>query len=152
MVIAAHEELEMKRISDMSSKHVRLEQPEQSQDDTNSVKKLLLWKYCDEFMDENSEKGSSLLSTQSVIDNYRKEPALSKISDPLAYWKSNQDKLPHLTRLARKYLCAPPPSVASERLFSIAANLCTDLHNNLTLTNVEYLLFLNKNLATYCGL
>ena len=88
MLTTAHEELEMERISDMSSKRVRLEQPEQSQDDTNSAKKLL-WKYCDQFMDENSEKGSSLLPTQSVIDNYLKEPALSRRSDPLAYWKSN---------------------------------------------------------------
>ena len=41
----------------MSSKHVKLEQPDQSQADTNSAKKeSLLWKYCDELMDENSEK------------------------------------------------------------------------------------------------
>ena len=39
MLIAAHEELEMERISDISSKRVRLDQPEQSQDDTNSAKK-----------------------------------------------------------------------------------------------------------------
>ena len=67
MLTAAHEELEMERISDMSSKRVRLEQPEQSQDDTNSAKKkLLLLKHCDELMDENSETESSPLSTQSV--------------------------------------------------------------------------------------
>ena len=149
MLIAAHEELEMERISDMSLKRVRLEQPEQSQDDTNSAKKKsLLWKYCDELMDENSETESSPLSTQSVIDNYLKEPTLSRKSDPLAYWKSNQDNLPHLTSLARQYLCAPPASVASERLFSTAANICTDLRNRLTPTKVEYLLFLNKNLLT----
>ena len=33
MLIAAHEELEMERISDISSKRVRLDQPEQSQDE-----------------------------------------------------------------------------------------------------------------------
>ena len=133
----------------MSSKHVRLEQPEQSQVDTNSAKKIsLLWKYCDELMDKNSEKESSLLSTQSVIDNYLKEPTLSRNSDLLAYWKSNQDNLPLLTSLATQYLCAPPASLASERLFSIAANLCTDLRNRLTPTKVEYLLFLNKNFLT----
>ena len=48
-------------------------------------------------MDENSETENSPLSTQSVIDNYLKEPTLSRKSDPLAYWKSNQDNLPHLT-------------------------------------------------------
>ena len=84
-------------------------------------------------MDENSETESSPLSTQSVFDNYLKEPILSRKSNPLAYWKSNQDNLPHLISLARQYLCAPP---------------ATDLHNCLTPTKVEYLLFLNKNLLT----
>ena len=41
----------------MSSKLVRLEQPEQSQVDTNSAKKIsLLWKYCDELMDKTQRK------------------------------------------------------------------------------------------------
>lgn len=147
MLIAAHEELEMEGIDDISSNRAKLEQP--SQNDTNAAKKKsLLWKYCDELMDENSETESSPLSTQSVIDNYLKEPTLSRKSDPLSYWKSNQENLPHLTSLARQYLCAPPASVASERLFSTAANICTDLHNRLSPTKVEYLLFLNKNLLT----
>ena len=67
-------------------------------------------------MDENSGTESSPLSTQSVIDNYLKEPMLSRKSDPLYYWKSNQDNLPHLTSLATQYLCAPPASVASETI------------------------------------
>ena len=147
MLIAEHEQLEMEQLqmegtSDISSKRARLDQ-----DDTATScatkKSLLLWKYCDELMDENSETESSPVSTQSVIDNYLKEPTL-----PLLYWKSNQKILPHLASLARHYLCAPPASVASERLFSTAANICTDLRNRLSPTKVEYLLFLNKNLRT----
>ena len=40
-------------------------------------------------------------STQSVIENYLKEPTMSRKSDPFSYWKSNQDNLPHLASLAR---------------------------------------------------
>ena len=92
-----------------------------------------------------------LLSTQSVINNYLKEPTLSRKSDPLAYWKSNQDNLPHLTSLARQYLCAPPANVASERLFSAAANICTDLRNRLT-PKKGGVLVVSKQQLTYCEL
>ena len=53
MLIAAHEELEMEGIDDISSNRAKLEQP--SQNDTNAAKKKsLLWKYCDELTDKNS--------------------------------------------------------------------------------------------------
>ena len=146
MLIAEHEQLEMEVTSDFSPKRARLDQ-----DDTSAPakkKSSLLWKYCDELMDENSETESSPESTQSVIEKYLKEPTMPRKSDPFSYWKSNQDNLPHLASLARHYLCVPPASVASERLFSAAANICTDLRNRLSPTKVEYLLFLNKNLRT----
>ena len=146
MLIAEHEQLEMEVTSDFSPKRARLDQ-----DDTSAPakkKSSLLWKYCDELMDENSEIESLPESTQSVIEKYLKEPTMPRKSDPFFYWKSNKDNLPHLASLARHYLCAPPASVASERLFSAAANICTDLRNHLSPTKVEYLLFLNKNLRT----
>ena len=148
MLLAAHEQLEMEGISNTSSKRARLDD---TQDDTSvsaNKRSSLLWKYCDELMDKNSKTESSPLSMQSVIDSYLKEPTLPRKSDPLSYWKSNQESSPHLTSLARRYLCAPPASFASERLFSTAANICTDLCNRLSPTKVEYLLFLNKNLVS----
>ena len=99
-------------------------------------------------MDENSETETSPVSTQSVVDKYLKEPTQPRKSNPLSYWKSKQDSSPLLTALALCYLCAPPASVASERLFSSASNICTDLRNRLSTTKVEYLLFLNQNLRT----
>ena len=121
MLIAEHEQLEMEQLemegtSDISSKRARLDQDDTATTCTTK-KSSLLWKYCDELMDENSETESSPVSTQSVIDNYLKEPTLSRKSNPLLYWKSNLKILPHLASLARHYLCAPPASVASERLF-----------------------------------
>ena len=143
MLIAEYEQLEMEEISNFSPKSARLDQ------DGTSVsakkKSSLLWKYCDELMDTNSEIESSPESTQLVIEKYLKEPTMSRKSDPFSYWKSNQGNLPHLASLARCYLCAPPTSVASGRLFSSASQICTDLHNRLSLAKVEYLLFQNKN-------
>ena len=51
-----------------------------------------------------------------------------------------------LASLARKYLSAPPGSVASERLFSTAADIADEKRNRLAAEKVEMLLFLKKNL------
>ena len=64
----------------------------------------------------------------------------------LLYWKRNQGNLPHLTKLALHYLCAPPASVASERLL---AQQVTYVLNSVTILHqpkLSYLIFLNKNL------
>lgn len=145
MLIAAHEALEEEE-EDCIPKRPRLESDSSTGMPGNKKKSSLLWKFCDELMDENCETVSSPESTQSVVDAYLKEPNQPRKSDPLLYWKRNQSNLPHLTNLAKQYLCAPPASVASERLFSTAGNICTELRNRLSPTKVEYLLFLNKNL------
>ena len=86
-------------------------------------------------MDENSASETSPVSTQSVVDKYLKEPTLPRKSNLLSYWKSKRDSSPLLTTLALHYLCAPPANVASERLFSSASNICTDLCNCLSTTS-----------------
>ena len=48
----------------------------------NKKKSSLLWKFCDELVDENSETESSPESTQSVVDAYLKEPNQPRKSDP----------------------------------------------------------------------
>ena len=49
--------------------------------------------------------------------------------------------------LARKYLSSPPTSVESERLYSNAGSICSEIRNRLALDKVEKLfLFLRTNL------
>ena len=67
-------------------------------------------------------------------------------NNPLQYWKNNEKSKITLSRLARKYLCAPAGSVPSERLFSTAALIADDRRNRLLPEKVEMLLFLKKNL------
>ena len=97
MLLAAHEQLEMEGINDTSSKRARLDDTQDDISVSSNKRSSLLWKYCDELMDENSKTESSPLSMQSVIDSYLKEPTLPRKSDPLSYWKSNQESSPHST-------------------------------------------------------
>jgi len=123
MLIAAHEALEDEE-KDCIPKCPRLGSDSSA---NNHNKSSLLWKYCDALMDENRETESSPESAHSVVDAYLKEPNQQRKSDSLLYWKRNHSNVPHSTNLAKRYLCAPPSSDASESLFSIAGNICTEL-------------------------
>ena len=52
----------------------------------------------------------------------------------------------HLSPLATQFLAPPPGSVASERLFSTAGDVCTDSRNRLLPEKLEQLIFLKINL------
>lgn len=67
-----------------------------------------------------------------------------KQSNPYTWWNSNQLRYPSLATLARQYLCPPPTSVPSERLFSGAGILYDEHRNKLTAEHAEMLLFINK--------
>ena len=46
-------------------------------------------------------------------------------SSPLAWWKVHEVNFPLISRLAKKYLCIPATSTASERVFSAGGNVVT---------------------------
>lgn len=60
------------------------------------------------------------------------------------YWAASTHN--RLVPLARKYLCVPPSTVSSERLFSSAGNICDVKRNRLDPEKVKMLVFLNKNI------
>jgi hypothetical protein len=73
-----------------------------------------------------------------------KAPRLDIESEPLLYWK-NEHSFPLIKQLVKKYLCAPPSSVESERLFSTAGNIYTNKRNKLSGEHAEQQLFLHHH-------
>jgi len=59
----------------------------------------------------------------------------------------NHHLYPNIAHVAKRYLCAPPTSVASERLFSSASRVYTDRRNRLAPKKADMLLFIKHNLA-----
>ena len=47
---------------------------------------------------------------------------ISHLIDPMWWWKTHQDQLPHWASVFKKILLVQPSSAAAERVFSILAN------------------------------
>ena len=60
------------------------------------------------------------------IDAYLALPLLDRKADPMAWWSVHRRNFRVLAVVTRRYLSAPPSSVASEQLFSGAGNIVTD--------------------------
>lgn len=84
--------------------------------------------------------------TEEEIMSYRFTGCTSAEENPLAWWRNNEHKYPHIVKLARRYLTVPGPSVPSERVFSTAGDIVTASRSHLLAENVDKLIFLQKNL------
>ena len=78
------------------------------------------------------------------IDSYLMESQIPSDQCPLKWWQSKV-QYPHVTVLAKKYLCIPASSVSSERIFSLAGSIVNKKRTQLTPETVNMLIFLNKN-------
>ncbi|KAL0242695.1 hypothetical protein GEMRC1_005258 [Eukaryota sp. GEM-RC1] len=58
---------------------------------------------------------------KSELDRYLDERVSA--SDPLLWWKCNNEKYPNLSRVARQFLASPASSVACESLFSVVGHM-----------------------------
>jgi len=67
-------------------------------------------------------KEPNLPMSESVPNPIDPEKPITRRNDPLLYWKNNEQSKLLLAKLARRFLCAPPGSVPSERLFSTAGD------------------------------
>ena len=66
--------------------------------------------------------------------------------NPLHWWHDRKRHFPHLSLMARKYLCVPATSVQSERAFSVAGYIVNEKRSCLLPDNVNTLVFLAANL------
>ena len=81
---------------------------------------------------------------EQQLTAYLAEPRVPRQTNIYSYWNNSQ--FPALEPAAKKYLSAPPTSVASEQLFSSAGQLYADRRSNLLGENAEKLLFLAYNI------
>ena len=82
---------------------------------------------------------------ESELESFIKE-AQGPDTNPLVWWKANQGRYPHLSKLAKQLLCIPGTSVPSERVFSVSGTITSPKRNCIKPENVDMLIFLNKNL------
>ena len=85
------------------------------------------------------------LAVEKELDSFFKAQRTDRASDPLAFWHINKTFYPFLGSLARKYLCPPCSSTASESEFKIGKLIHQD-RLSLLPRNLETLVFLKYNL------
>lgn len=90
-------------------------------------------------------ENTHLSSAAQQVQLYLCEPQIDINMDPFEWWKSHEKKFPQLARLAKKYLCIPATSVASERIFSTAGNIVSPQRNCLASENVSTNVFIFQN-------
>ena len=92
------------------------------------------------------EKNCSFTEAKCEVALYCEEGLVPEDSDILEYWKTNRKKFPLLGRLARKFLCIPASSATSEQVFSRAGNAVSEQRTNLSIDNIEMLVYMKKNM------
>ena len=91
-------------------------------------------------------EGQGSNEIRAELDRYLQSPVAIKGTDVLAWWRGMAaESYPKLGRLAKRYLCIPASSSASERIFSDAGNVVTASRNNLKVNNVEKLVYIKEN-------
>jgi len=80
------------------------------------------------------------------VERYLAQHPVPAATPAVDWWRENEQRFPSVARVAKRYLSAPPTSVASERLFSAAAQVYTDRRNRLAPKRADMLLFLKHNL------
>jgi len=65
--------------------------------------------------------------------------------DILEYWKTQEEQLPLLAKVARRFFAMPVSSASSERLFSAAGNVITSARTLLNTERAEQLIYIHEN-------
>ncbi|XP_029966352.1 zinc finger BED domain-containing protein 4-like [Salarias fasciatus] len=85
---------------------------------------------------------------EDELQLYLREPVIDRRKgDPLQWWKQNEVRYKLLATQARRFLCSPPSSVPSERVFSEVSAIYERNRSRLTGHHAEQLCFLHYNLV-----
>nr|XP_033940878.1 zinc finger BED domain-containing protein 4-like [Pseudochaenichthys georgianus] len=85
---------------------------------------------------------------EDELHMYLKQPVIDRRKgDPLQWWRQNEGRFKLLATQARKFLCPPPSSVPSERVFSEVSAIYEKNRSRLTGEHAEQLCFMHHNLV-----
>jgi hAT family C-terminal dimerisation region len=102
----------------------------------------------DNIVDHREQTGSQKTPKyEQQFATYMNLPRVPRTTDIYGYW--NCSPFPDIEPAAKKYLSAPPASVASEQMFSAAGQIYADRRSNLQGENAEKLLFLAYNIRLF---
>ena len=123
------------------SKRPRIESSDASSVDAASTSKV--WECFTEILHDRGATTDTEGGKKVMVDRSLSELLIDhKKGNLYTWWNSNQLWYPLLAALARCYLCSPPTSVPSERLFSGPGILYDIRRNKLTAEHAEMLLFI----------
>lgn len=105
------------------------------------------WTSWDQLQPVEAQNSDIQVTIETEVNNYLSEPCIPRDTDPLDWWKINMSRFPTLVHTVKRYLCAPPTSVPSERLFSTAGNTFSETRSCLNADNMERLVLLKANAA-----
>ena len=106
-----------------------------------------VWECLTEILHDCGATTDSDSGKEIMVDQYFSEPLIDyKKGNPYTWWYNNRLRYPLLAKLVTRYLCSPPTSVPSERLFSRAGILYDEKRNKLTAEHAEMLLFIKNNM------
>ena len=92
-----------------------------------------------------SAAASTVQSSGDELRTYQLDRSISRVEDPLAWWKSNEAKYRWLAVLARRYLSMTATSVQPERVFCVPGLILNKRLSALSTEHANMLIFLNRN-------
>ena len=139
---------ECKTIRESNSCYIMAEPPSKRPANEEATSKL--WGCLSELLSESAEMSGEDHDINSVsceLERYLAEPLLDFTGgNPFKWWAVNFNCYPLLSKLAKKYLSAPPTSVASERVLSGAGITCDCLCKNQPSSHHKLNLFFQSSL------
>jgi zinc finger BED domain-containing protein 1 (E3 SUMO-protein ligase ZBED1) len=84
---------------------------------------------------------------ENELNRYLAEPYIDITKCPLGWWGKEGSRFPLLLRCAKHILCIPATETSSERCFSTAGNVLTDVRSSLSNEHTEALVFLKENIS-----
>jgi hypothetical protein len=99
----------------------------------------------DEFNNPNVFDRCKYTDIETEYAIYSSEPTIGKDCNIFNWWRENLSRFPNLSLKSKMFLCVPPSSVASERVFSTAGNVIEEHRTRLLPEKAERLVFLKTN-------